>query len=187
MNKKGLYITLVVAVVIFAIAYITGSVNKNNDEVLAENSNTNQQRYVTQIINNPSLTLQTPIGFMVCEQQSDFIEGIVAYIWSDGTCEHDGDAIDIQLFVFDEQGKDMETVLRENGKIFFDIYEGQPNIQVSNENEREIYTVKLDTDYLIAEKIGDKVVYIQSAVDSIGRAQNQDASDIIAETIEFTD
>jgi hypothetical protein len=36
MNKKGLYITLVVAVVIAAAAYIAGSVNKNNDEVAAD-------------------------------------------------------------------------------------------------------------------------------------------------------
>lgn len=35
MNKKGLYITLAVAVVIAAAAYIAGSVNKNNDEVAA--------------------------------------------------------------------------------------------------------------------------------------------------------
>ncbi|MFA5030020.1 MAG: hypothetical protein WC495_00315 [Patescibacteria group bacterium] len=36
MNKKGLYITLAVAVVIAAAAYIAGSVNKNNDEVAAD-------------------------------------------------------------------------------------------------------------------------------------------------------
>lgn|GEM_PF-5846416 len=35
MNKKGLFITLAVAVVIAAIAYIAGSVNKDNDQVAA--------------------------------------------------------------------------------------------------------------------------------------------------------
>jgi hypothetical protein len=42
MNKKGLYITLAVAVVIAAVAYIAGSVNKNNDEVSAKKTVTNQ-------------------------------------------------------------------------------------------------------------------------------------------------
>lgn len=180
--RRGTLI-LFFAVAIAAVAYIAWSVNKNNDEALAENSNINQQVNVTKTIDNPSLTLQVPTGFAVCEQQSDFIEGIAAYIWSDGTCEHGGDAIDIQLFVYNDTSKDLETFLREKGEVFFTNFGENSNVQSQTVDGREIARVILGSDYLVAEKVNNKMVYIQSAIDDIGREKNKDATDIIARTI----
>ncbi|MFA5030021.1 MAG: hypothetical protein WC495_00320 [Patescibacteria group bacterium] len=161
MNKKGLYITLAVAVVIAAAAYIAGSVNKNNDEVSAENSNIPAIAYSEFALEASDIQVEMPDTFSTCAVTSEFFPGLVAYVFRDTDCNaNTGDAPDMQIFVV--KSPSPEDVIRDKGAINFT---NDPSMTVVQKtvNGKTYFTAESSNgEYLVATQVNDTVVYIQA-------------------------
>lgn len=160
MNKKALLLTLLVAVLIAAIAYIAGSVNKDNDKVAAENTNTTsvEVTYSELALIGSDITMEIPNTFSTCPQASEFFPGLVAYSFRDTDCAtNTQDAPDVQIFVVASSSP--EDVIRDKGEAFLTSY---PNTTIEQKTveEETIFFVESDGEYLVAKQVGDEVVYI---------------------------
>jgi len=150
-----------VAVVIAAVAYIAGSVNKNNDQVSAEDTNVPVVTYSDIALQGTDINFDVPDIFSLCAETSEFFPGLAGYILRDRDCNTGADdAPDMQIFVV--KSGNPENVIRDQGSTFFANDPAMTVTQKTVKSKTFFAAESSNGEYLVATQINDEVVYIQA-------------------------
>ncbi|MFA6588292.1 MAG: hypothetical protein WCT08_04430 [Patescibacteria group bacterium] len=148
-NKQLFSIIIPVVVIILAIGiYKVASISKNSDNESNRTnvSNANTIIYKTVTLVNSKYSFQIPQGYIACENfnKQNVNAALIAYVWSDGTCDHTQDAPEIQVFAYAKNNLNPEKFLRQRASEgFMDLNQDAFNLESLNVGTRTITQISV--------------------------------------------